>query len=187
MAYAIAESFAQRGCEVILISGPVKIKANHENIRTIPVTSASEMLDATNQIFKQSDISVFCAAVADYTPSQVSPQKVKRNSPTYSIELKATKDIAATMGAVKSENQFNVGFALETQNEKTNAIGKLKKKNLDLIVLNSLNDKGAGFNTDTNKVTLIDKDENINELPLLSKSEVAEAIVESVIDKFGNS
>lgn len=176
MGYALAECCAERGAEVALISGPVSITAKHPNIRTISVESAEEMYQAATSEFASSDAAILCAAVADFTPETKAEQKIKREKDDLIIKLKPTQDIAAALGKLKKSNQVMVGFALETNDEVEHAKGKLERKNLDFIVLNSLNDKGAGFRHDTNKITIIDK-ENVIEFPLKNKKEVATDII----------
>ena len=176
MGYALAECCAERGAEVTLISGPVSITAKHPNIRTISVESADEMYQATTKEFGSSDAAILCAAVADFTPETKAEQKIKREKDDLIIKLKPTQDIAAALGKIKKDNQVMVGFALETNDEMEHAKSKLERKNLDFIVLNSLNDKGAGFRHDTNKITIIDK-ENVIEFPLKNKKEVATDII----------
>lgn len=176
MGYALAECCAERGAEVTLISGPVSITAKHPNIRTISVESAEEMYQAATSEFASSDAAILCAAVADFTPETKAEQKIKREKDDLIIKLKPTQDIAAALGKLKKSNQVMVGFALETNDEEEHAKGKLERKNLDFIVLNSLNDKGAGFRHDTNKITIIDK-ENVIEFPLKNKKEVATDII----------
>lgn len=181
MGYALAEEFAQRGALVTLISGPVNLQINHQNISTIQVVSAHEMYQACMQTFPEINIAIMSAAVADYTPVDTFDQKVKKHSDDdWEIKLKKTKDILKNMGKVKKTDQLLVGFALETENELDNAFSKLRNKNLDLIVLNSLMDKGAGFGGVTNKVTLIDKCEKIENFELKSKTEVAADIANKV-------
>ncbi len=177
MGYALAETCAERGAEVTLISGPVSIKAHHPSIQTIRVESAEEMYQACLKQFPQMDAAVFCAAVADYRPETFSIEKIKRKENEMSIQLIPNKDIAAAMGSIKRKNQVIAGFALETEGELTNATNKLNKKNLDFIVLNSLQDEGAGFQTDTNKITIIDTSGKVEKFPLKSKKEVARDIV----------
>ena len=176
MGYALAECCAERGAEVTLISGPVSITAKHPNIRTISVESTEEMHQAATSEFGSSDAAILCAAVADFTPETKAEQKIKREKDDLIIKLKPTQDIAAALGKLKKDNQVMVGFALETNDEVEHAKGKLERKNLDFIVLNSLNDKGAGFRHDTNKITIIDK-ENVIEFPLKNKKEVATDII----------
>lgn len=177
MGYAIANCLQNEGAEVILISGPVSIKEINKQIKVINVVSANEMFEATNEWFQKSDAAILSAAVADYTPTNVSVTKIKHSQNLTSIQLESTKDIAAHLGKIKTANQIIIGFALETDNEIENAKSKLKNKNLDLIVLNSLKDKDAGFGTETNKVTFIDNSNNIRNFELKHKSKVAEDIV----------
>ncbi len=184
MGYAIAEEAASRGAEVVMISGPVSIKTVNPAIRVIHVESARQMYDAAVAEFPSSDIAVLTAAVADYAPEEVADRKMKREgheAPT--IKLVKNPDIAAALGGMKTSGQFMVGFALETDNESANAADKLARKNLDMIVLNSLRDKGAGFGTDTNKVTIFTKDGDAREFPLKSKAEVAADIIDAVVGK----
>jgi phosphopantothenoylcysteine decarboxylase/phosphopantothenate--cysteine ligase len=176
MGYALAEECAQRGAEVILISGPVQLKTTHPGIQVIEVESAKEMYEAATQAYPQADAAILCAAVADFTPEHIAEQKIKREGDDLVIRLKPTQDIAATLGKMKKKGQLLVGFALETHNEQQNAQAKLQRKNFDFIVLNSLNDKGAGFRCDTNKITIIDKDGQEN-YPLKPKTEVANDII----------
>ena len=180
MGYAIAEVAASLGAQVTLISGPVNLRIKNEAINLIDVTTASEMFEATHRYFKNCDIAILSAAVADFTPNKVALQKIKKKEETLTITLNKTKDILASLGEIKS-NKYLVGFALETQNELENAKTKLKKKNLDLIVLNSLNDKGAGFKSDTNKITLISKDNKIVPFNVKPKKEVANDILQHII------
>ena len=182
MGFALADQAAQLGAEVTLITGPSNEKINSKFIKRVNVTTADEMYNATHKSFNKADIAIFAAAVADYTPKSAASQKMKKKDSSLSIELKPTKDILASVGKIK-EDQFLVGFALETNNELENAKSKLKRKNLDLIVLNSLQDKGAGFRGSTNKITLIDENENITSFKLKSKSEVAEDIFNVIIKK----
>lgn len=176
MGYALAECCAERGAEVTLINGPVSITEKHPNIRKISVESAEEMYQAAVSEFGSSDAAILCAAVADFTPEIKAGQKIKREKDDLIIKLKPTQDIAAALGKLKKDNQVMVGFALETNDEIEHAKDKLAKKNLDFIVLNSLNDKGAGFRHDTNKISIIDK-ENVIEFPLKNKKEVATDII----------
>ncbi|WP_299233708.1 bifunctional phosphopantothenoylcysteine decarboxylase/phosphopantothenate--cysteine ligase CoaBC [uncultured Bacteroides sp.] len=176
MGYALAECCAERGAEVTLISGPVSIIAKHPNIKTVSVESAEEMYQAATSEFDSSDAAILCAAVADFTPEVKAEQKIKREKDDLIIKLKPTKDIAAALGKLKKGHQVMVGFALETNDEVEHAKDKLERKNLDFIVLNSLNDNGAGFRYDTNKITIIDK-ENVIEFPLKNKKEVATDII----------
>ncbi|WP_417620111.1 bifunctional phosphopantothenoylcysteine decarboxylase/phosphopantothenate--cysteine ligase CoaBC [Oceanihabitans sediminis] len=180
MGFELAKAAANLGAEVTLITGPTNQKASHSFIQIVPVTSAQDMYEAAHRYFKEVDIAILSAAVADYRPKNIATQKIKKKYTTLTLELKKTKDILASLGEVKTK-QFLVGFALETNNELENAKGKLKRKNLNLIVLNSLNDKGAGFKNETNKVTLIDAEENITEYELKSKAEVAIDILNKII------
>ncbi len=179
MGFDIAKALADKGAEVILVSGPTHLSIQHSYINLVRVISAQEMYDACHKEFPHVDIMVASAAVADYRPKHVAAQKIKKAEDTLVLELEKNKDILASLGNSK-KNQFLVGFALETQNEIEHAQQKIQKKNLDLIVLNSLNDKGAGFGGTTNKVTFIDKDFNIEEFPLKSKEEVALDIVNKI-------
>ncbi len=178
MGVSLAEELARRGAIVTLVTGPVNIEAFGKNITTISVKSAQDMYEVAMQHFPQSDIAIMAAAVADYTPKTVSSTKVKKKSGDMSIELKRTKDIAYEIGQIKQAHQITLGFALETNNEIENAKRKLAKKNFDFIVLNSLNDKGAGFQHNTNKVTILDKYGNSIAHELKSKPQVAKDIVD---------
>ena len=181
MGFALAEECASRGAEVVLVSGPVTLEAHHPNIKRVDVESAHEMYESAMEAFQDADAGILCAAVADFTPDNVADQKIKREKDDLVIKLKPTHDIAASLGAVKKESQVLVGFALETNDEAKNAKGKLERKNLDFIVLNSLNDKGAGFRVDTNKITIIDKEGEIP-YPLKNKSEVAGDIINRLVE-----
>lgn len=183
MGFAIAEALADEGALVDLISGPTNQHTNHANITVKRVTSAEEMFDACKTIFPQADITVLAAAVADYRPVEVAAQKIKKKDSDLNIPLTKTTDIAAFLGKLKHNGQVIVGFALETEEEQSNALKKLESKNFDLIVLNSLNDKGAGFGHDTNKITLIDRNQQVKSFSLKSKKEVARDIVEAIIQK----
>ena len=180
MGYALAEECASRGADVYLVSGPVQIKAKHPNIKTISVESAQEMYEASNKEFDTSDICILCAAVADFRPETQADEKIKREKDDLVIRLKPTQDIAASLGAKKKDNQILVGFALETNNEAENAQGKLIRKNLDFIVLNSLKDANACFGYDTNKITIIEKNGNSEAFCLKSKTEVAKDIIDKI-------
>lgn len=182
MGYALAEECAARGAEVTLVSGPVAIRTSNPSIRVIDVESARDMLASCEEAFPSADIAVMCAAVADYAPAEVADRKIKReHSEVPVIHLVKNPDIAATLGSRKRPGQILVGFALETDHELDNAAKKLRRKNLDMIVLNSLRDKGAGFGTDTNKVSIIRRDGSREDFGLKSKREVAADIVSSVI------
>lgn len=207
MGFALAEECAVRGADVVLVSGPVTLKANHPNIRRINVESASEMYEAARCEFADAHAGILCAAVADFTPENVSDHKIKREKEDLVLQLKPTQDIAAALGRMKErvtpnagsnklyidENKLKtvydekslskkilVGFALETNDEIRNAQGKLERKNFDFIVLNSLNDKGAGFRCDTNKITIIDH-QGATPYPLKSKLEVAHDIIDHLV------
>ena len=179
MGYAVAEALAERGAKVTLVSGRTSLAAP-KGVDRIDVLSAEEMWQACVDCFEQTDGAVMCAAVADYTPTVVADQKLKKGEGDMKIELRRTKDIAASLGERK-QHRVLVGFAMETENEHDNAVGKLKRKNFDFIVLNSLRTEGAGFRGDTNVVTLIDSDKE-EQLPLMSKRDVAERIVDKIED-----
>lgn len=182
MGYALAKECTRRGATVTLVTGPCTTPLTPGTAANIvPVTSAAEMAAAAKQVWSKQDIGILCAAVADFTPTQVADQKIKKQAgqTELTLSLTTTEDIAATLGAQKSEKQRLIGFALETQNETVNAQKKLVSKRFDLIVLNSLQDTGAGFGCDTNKVSLIGKDTK-NDLPLMSKQEVARKIVDAI-------
>jgi phosphopantothenoylcysteine decarboxylase/phosphopantothenate--cysteine ligase len=183
MGFDIANEAANLGAEVILVSGPTHFKVKNSSIEVVNVISAQEMYDACHVYFNDVDAAIAAAAVADYKPKEVALQKIKKNSNEFSIELEKTKDILSSLGAIK-KNQFLIGFALETENEIENAKLKIQKKNLDLIVLNSLQDEGAGFKKETNKVTFIDKDFKIEPMELKAKEFVAEDILKKVILHF---
>ena len=183
MGFDIAASAANLGAEVTLISGPTYLNTNNSDINLIRVTSAQEMYDACHEHYANVDVAICAAAVADYKPKVVANQKIKKSSAEFSIEFEKTKDILASLGKIK-KNQFLIGFALETENEIENAKLKIQKKNLDLIVLNSLQDKAAGFASPNNKVTFIDSDFFIEPMPLKSKEEVADDIMNKVISHY---
>jgi phosphopantothenoylcysteine decarboxylase/phosphopantothenate--cysteine ligase len=185
MGYEIAHAAANLGAEVILVSGPTHLQLQHSLVTIIRVTSADEMYEACHHYFENIDVVIAAAAVADYKPKNVAQQKIKKSEATFTIELEKNKDILLSLGQNK-KNQFLIGFALETENEIENAKSKILKKNLDVIVLNSLNDEGAGFGKPTNKVTFIDKDFNIFDIPLKSKELVAEDIVNLIVKKYAN-
>lgn len=181
MGLAVAKQLAKLGAEVTLVHGPVAL-AVPAGIRAVAVRSATEMLDACLAAYEEADITVMSAAVADYTPKTIAGQKIKKESDGLTLDLAKTKDILGELGSRKKAGQLLVGFALETENEEANALAKLHKKNLDLIVLNSLNDAGAGFAGDTNKVTIIDRGERAHAYPLKSKDEVAADICKHILD-----
>ncbi len=182
MGFELAKVAANLGAQVFLVSGPSNQTVTNSLIDRIDVVSAAEMYKAVHKLYSSTDIAILSAAVSDYKPKNVAVNKIKKSSDSMSIELIKTQDILASLGDIKKQ-QFLVGFALETANELENATNKLKAKNLDLIVLNSLNDKGAGFKKPTNKVTIIDKSENISEFGLKSKAEVAEDIFNVILNK----
>ena len=183
MGFDIAQSAANLGAAVTLVSGPTHCKINHPLVYVVPVISAQEMYEACHQYYKDADVAIAAAAVADYRPKNVADQKIKKTAVDFTIELEKTKDILASFGEFK-KNQFLIGFALETENEIENAKAKIQKKNLDLIVLNSLQDEGAGFGKPTNKVTFIDSKFKIEPLDLKSKEAVADDILNKVITHF---
>lgn len=183
MGFAIAEEAANRGANVTLISGPTHLTILHPSIHLIRVKSSSQMYEECLAVYNQIDISIMSAAVADYAPKSVSDQKIKKKGEEMSIELVKTIDIAKELGLKKKSSQLNIGFALETEAELEHAQQKIKTKNFDLIVLNSLNDKGAGFGHDTNKITIIDNENNIQHFELKSKKEVAKDIIDAITQK----
>lgn len=183
MGLAIAEEFAGRGAEVVLVCGPVNLKTSHPAIRRVDVESAVQMYEVTSKEFVNSDVAVLSAAVADFTPKEKADHKIKRGKDDLLLELLPTKDIAAELGRIKTASQLLVGFALETNDEEVNALSKMQRKNLDMIVLNSLNDKGAGFSVDTNKVTILDKAGNKTVYELKTKVEVAKDIVDQIASR----
>ncbi len=182
MGFDIAAEAAKRGAQVYLVTGPTSLTLNNERVQTIKVMSAMEMYTACHKLYPEMDIVIGAAAVADYRPKVVADQKIKKDDADFTIVLEKNPDILASLGAIKTK-QFLVGFALETQNELEYAKSKLKKKNLDLIVLNSLNDKGAGFGKPTNKVTFIDKDLNVSPQELKSKEAVAKDIMDQIVQR----
>lgn len=180
MGYALAKICQNYGAEVTLVSGPVSLPAPH-GVQMISVTSARQMYDACLPIFKSSDMAIMSAAVSDFTPIETANQKIKKTDDLVSISLTKTDDILAALGQVKSDHQILVGFALETENEKENALNKMKRKNANFIVLNSLNDVGAGFGLDTNKITIFDQKGNEFSFPLKSKNELAADILNTIL------
>lgn len=183
MGFALAEACALQGAEVTLVSGPVMLQTKHPAIRRIDVESAQEMYDAATSHFPEADITILSAAVADFTPETTADKKIKRKGDELVLNLRPTQDIAAALGTLKKDNQLLVGFALETDNEVQNAQSKMERKNLDFIVLNSLQDKGAGFRVDTNKITILDRQQGITAYDVKTKQEVAEDIVEYIVRK----
>jgi phosphopantothenoylcysteine decarboxylase/phosphopantothenate--cysteine ligase len=183
MGYALASVAASLGADVVLVSGPVSLLIEDSMVQVVSVRSAEQMFDAVHEFYNDCDVAILSAAVADYRPKEVASEKIKKKEGALTLHLEKTKDILASLGTIK-QNQFLVGFALETENELENAKTKLKKKNLDLIVLNSLRDKGAGFGKDTNKVTLITKDNKVIPFQVKNKKEVAKDILTHIIDQF---
>lgn len=179
MGFALAEECARRGAEVTLVAGPVSLSTPHPDIRRIDIESAEEMYNAAVSCYPQMDAAILCAAVADFTPAAVSDKKIKREGEELMLTLQPTKDIAAQLGQMKAPGQILVGFALETHNEEQNAQGKLERKNLDFIVLNSLREEGAGFRHDTNKISIIDRRGKTG-YELKSKTEVAKDIIDKL-------
>ena len=182
MGFEIATECANKGAEVVLITGPTTLELENKNIKRINVISASEMYNTVHDNFTDSDIGIFAAAVADYKPKKVASEKIKKNDAVMNIELEPNKDILASVGKIK-DKQILVGFALETENELENAKGKLERKNLDLIILNSLKDSGAGFKHNTNKITIIERSGEVTNFDLKTKKEVAADIVTKIISK----
>ena len=180
MGIAIADCAADAGAEVVLVLGPVNISTQNSSVRVVNVTDAASMAKECTELFHDCDIAILAAAVADFTPAGISARKLKREGNEMIIKFKATADIAATLGEMKRPDQLVAGFALETDNELENAVAKLKKKNLDLIILNSLRDTGAGFGYDSNKITIIDRNNNIDKFELKSKKEAAADIIEKI-------
>ncbi|RZJ77749.1 MAG: bifunctional phosphopantothenoylcysteine decarboxylase/phosphopantothenate--cysteine ligase CoaBC [Flavobacterium sp.] len=181
MGFALANELAKLGANITLITGPTALKASTE-LKRIDVVSAEEMLNACSSIFPEIDITVMCAAVADYRPKVVATEKIKKNDNELLLELEKTVDILASLGREKKANQILVGFALETNDEENYAKGKLEKKNLDLVILNSLNDKGAGFKSDTNKITIFNKALERTVFEMKSKTEVAKDICAAILN-----
>jgi phosphopantothenoylcysteine decarboxylase/phosphopantothenate--cysteine ligase len=183
MGFAIADKFAKAGAIVTLVSGQVALKSPDMSINLVKIRSAKEMFEATKLYFEEADIIILSAAVADYTPAVVADKKIKKKEDTFNIELTKTVDIAKTLGATKRVEQLMVGFALETDNEVENAIGKIKSKNLDMIVLNSLQNSGAGFGHDTNKISIIKRDGTMIDFDLKSKQDVAKDIISIISEQ----
>lgn len=180
MGFELANTFLLKGYEVTLITGPSSLQLVHPNLELIRITSANEMLEEVKKHWKECVVGVFAAAVADYRPKEVMDQKIKKSEEQLSLHLVKNPDVLLWASQNKVENQITIGFALETNNSKENALLKLKSKNLDAIVLNSLENKGSGFKLDTNQITILDKNENVLEFPLKSKSAVAKDIVDFV-------
>ncbi len=186
MGIALANEAANKGAKVFLVLGPSHLTTDHPGVKVIRVTSAVEMRDAATRYFPDCDAAILAAAVADYRPKKYAEQKIKKNDQDFTIELTENPDIARELGQNKKAGQVLVGFALETQSEVANAKAKIKKKQFDCIVLNSLNDKGAGFGHDTNKISIIGKDNKIKNFELKSKTEVARDIIEDLAERLGS-
>ena len=184
MGFAVAVACAERGANVILVSGPVGLTASHSRIKRINIISASEMFRECRKAYPGCDAAVLTAAVADFSPVKVHHEKLKRSGDHLRIEMKPTKDIAMELGKIRKKGQVLAGFALESENEEVHAQQKMVKKNLDFIVLNSLRDEGAGFEVDTNKITIIDRQNNIQKFELKNKAEVADDIVDKLESYF---
>jgi phosphopantothenoylcysteine decarboxylase/phosphopantothenate--cysteine ligase len=182
MGFAIAEELSLRGGDVTLVCGPTSIRTINTSINRIDVESSTDMAEEVFKHFSESDITVMSAAVADYKPKTVAQEKIKKDTSEFSLEMVKTTDILSELGKLKRERQLLIGFALETENEEENAKKKMQRKNLDFIVLNSLKDQGAGFKSDTNKVTIIDRNLHIERYPLKSKHEVAKDICNKIIE-----
>jgi phosphopantothenoylcysteine decarboxylase / phosphopantothenate---cysteine ligase len=180
MGYAIAEQFLQQGAYVFLVTGPVSIKLKHSRLKVVSVQSASEMYLACCHFFEKVDVAVFAAAVADYRPERAALQKIKKEEDAFTIRMVKNIDIAYEFGRIKKPDQISVGFALETNDELHHAMGKLKKKNFNMVVLNSMNDAQATFGYDTNKITVIKDDLSCTEYALKNKAEVAKDIAKEV-------
>ena len=181
MGIALADTAVRLGADVTLVLGPVSVRPKEKKVTVVPVKTAAEMKEASLKAFASCDIAILAAAVADFTPESASPTKVKRGDTDLIIRLKPTEDIAASLGNMKKKGQFLAGFALETDNEVTNAKGKMQRKNFDMIILNSLRDEGAGFGHDTNRITIIDRTDNIDKFELKSKDKVASDIFDRII------
>jgi phosphopantothenoylcysteine decarboxylase/phosphopantothenate--cysteine ligase len=181
MGIALADAAAEYGASVVLVLGPVAIVPQNNSVKVINVTTAESMASECISRFEDCDIAILAAAVADFTPVMVSPKKIKKKESELILKLKPTTDIADTLGMKKKSSQFLAGFALETDNELENAKEKLLRKNLDIIVLNSLKEDGAGFGHDTNKITLIDRNNNIDKFELKSKEEAAKDILDKIV------
>jgi phosphopantothenoylcysteine decarboxylase/phosphopantothenate--cysteine ligase len=184
MGYAIAVAFLEQGCKVVLVSGPVNLIMTHKDLITIPVGSADEMYRECRAWFKEADIAVFAAAVADYKPAEIFTYKMKKADDEFNLKMVKNVDIAYEFGKLKRDDQVAAGFALETNNEEQNALKKLVKKNLDFVVLNSTQDDGATFGFDTNKITIINRDLTVHNFPLKTKSEAGRDIANAALSCF---
>ena len=187
MGIAVADACADNGAEVILVLGPTKHRPQNPKVKVINITTAEQMFQASIEHYTNVDIAIMAAAVADYTPTQTYSHKIKKADGNWNMDLERTKDIAAHLGKIKKSNQLNIGFALETDNELEYATKKMKKKGFDFIVLNSLKDKGAGFAHDTNKITIIHKDNKIKKYELKTKREVADDIIDEILTILPNA
>lgn len=185
MGIALADAAASAGADVTLVLGPAGIAPANASVKVISVVTAAEMYEATVKEFADCDVAILAAAVADYTPAESSTSKLKKKTEELSLKLLPTADIAARLGKMKNPKQLLVGFALETNDEIENAKAKLRRKNLDLIVLNSLRDEGSGFGYDTNKITVMDRNNNIDKFELKSKDEAARDIIEKIVSYTG--
>jgi phosphopantothenoylcysteine decarboxylase/phosphopantothenate--cysteine ligase len=186
MGIAIADAAYEYGADVVLVLGPVDLRPKHRSISVVNVTTARSMAEECITRFPESDIAILAAAVADYAPSEISEKKLKRGAGEMIIKLNRTEDIASILGRTKTEKQIVAGFALETDNEIENAKEKLRRKNLDLIILNSLRDKNSGFGHDTNRITIIDKNNFIDKFELKSKNEAARDILDKIVAMLKN-
>jgi phosphopantothenoylcysteine decarboxylase / phosphopantothenate---cysteine ligase len=180
MGYALAQRFLEMGAEVALVTGPVSINLLHPRLKTVKVNSANEMYLACCRFFEEVDIAVFAAAVADYRPERVSGKKIKKDEDVFMIKMIKNIDIALEFGKIKTTDQISVGFALETEDEFSNAIGKLERKKFDMVVLNSMNDNNATFGFDTNRISIIKRNHAVKNFPLKHKREVAEDIINEI-------
>ena len=185
MGIALADAAAEYGAEVHLVLGPVTIAPENTSVQVIKVTTAAEMASECIKLFPHCDIAILAAAVADFTPDKTAQSKIKKSDEPIFIKLIPTTDIAAELGKMKKPGQFIAGFALETENETENALIKLHRKNLDMIVLNSLREEGAGFGYDTNRITIIDRNNNIDKFELKSKKDAAKDILNKIISLTG--
>lgn len=183
---ALADAASEYGAEVTLVTGPVSISPLHIPAKTVRVTDARSMAAECISAFPENDIAILSAAVADFTPVKKVKEKIRKKKEIFTLELKPTVDIAELLGKMKKASQFIAGFALETDNEIANASEKLKRKNMDIIVLNSLKDEGAGFEYDTNKITIIDKDNNVQKFELKTKTETAQDIVNKIANYYND-
>ncbi len=185
MGIALADAAADMGADVTLVLGPVSLSPKHSDIKVVNVTTAASMAEASKSHFKDCDIAILSAAVADFSPAETAVNKIKRGEEDLILRLRPTKDIAAELGKLKRDNQILAGFALETHSGPEHAMAKLKKKNLDLVVLNMSNEEGSGFGHDTNRITIIDRNNNIDKFELKSKDEAARDILDKIVKMTG--